>query len=90
MSEKRIVDGLLFYSSIYVNTILLFVAFITNRWIFLLFILFTLGLTVYMMYVASEHMEHIKKIGKWAQDTIHAQIDKVKALIYGAAKGSGT
>lgn len=83
-SEKLVADGLLFYSSIYINTILLFIAFITNRWIFLLFILFTFGLTVYMMYLSAGHLDHIKKVGQWAHDTIEKTTQKVTKYMYGA------
>lgn len=82
MSEKLVADGLLFYASIYVNTILLFIAFITSRWIFLLFIVFTFALTVYLMYLSTEHLDHIKKTGEWAHENIQKIIAWAKPFLH--------
>lgn len=80
MAEKHVAHGVLFYASLYINGILLAVAAITGRWIFLLLILLTLGLTAYMMYVASSNTEFLQNTGEWAEKTFLKALEKIKSL----------
>lgn len=80
MDEKSVANGILFYSSIYIKGILLAISVLTGRYIFLLFILLTLGLTAYMMYIASHNTDHFKSIGQWAERTFLSYIKKLKDL----------
>lgn len=83
MDERYLLNGVLFYASIYINSILLAVCTVTGRWIFLLFLLLTTGLTAYMMYIASHHVDHLKSVGKWAETTITETLGKVYKMIKG-------
>lgn len=80
MDEKiRLVGtGILFYTSIYINIILLAVSAMTGRWIFILLIVLTLGLTAYMMLVLSQHSSHLEDIGNWVEQTIFTNFKKLK------------
>lgn len=80
MEEKSLAHGVLFYSSLYINCVLLSIGIKTGRWIFLLLIVLTMGLTVYMMYVASNDPKHLKSIGKWAEDSFSSHLEKLKNL----------
>lgn len=76
--ERSLAHGILFYSGSYVNGVLLTIGMITGRWIFVLLILLTLGLTAYMMYVITHNVDHLKKVGSWAETTFFKQLEKVK------------
>lgn len=78
MDERNAANGILFYASLYINVILLAVAVITGRWVFILFILLTVGLTAYMMYITLQNMDHLKSIGKWSEDVFSKTIQKVR------------
>lgn len=80
MEEKNAANGVLFYSSIYIKVILLAISIITGRWIFLLLILLTIGLTAYMMYISSYNLDHLKSVGKWAEETFATYFQKLREL----------
>lgn len=80
MDERHTAHGALFYSTLYVNGILLAVGAMTGRWIFLLLILLTLGLTAYMMYIASNNTQHLREMGKWAEEMVAKAIQRIKGL----------
>lgn len=78
MSEKSLAHGVLFYASLYVNGILLITGISTGRWVFMLLILLTVGLTAYLMYIMSSHEEHLKTVGDWAEVTFANHMEKLK------------
>lgn len=80
MDEKHVANGVLFYCSLYIKCLLLAVTVLTGRWIFLLLILLTMGLTAYMMYVTSHDLDHLKAIGKWADTTISTSLEKIRQM----------
>lgn len=71
--------GILFYSTIYINCMLCLVAILTGRWIFLLLVVLTVGLTAYMMYLTTNNNEHLKSVGKWAEQMFSNAWNKVKS-----------
>lgn len=79
---NEVVTGVLFYTTLYINCILCAVAALTGRWIFLMLIVLSLGLTAYMMYTITHNDEHLKTVGKWAQDTFSNTIAKVRQYIW--------
>lgn len=81
MDERSVVHGVLFYTTIYVNCILLAVAFLTGRWIFLLLIVLTVGLTAYMMYMTTHNDEHLKVVGKWVENLFSETINRAKEMM---------
>lgn len=78
MGDRSIIHGVLFYTTVYVNCILLSVAILTGRWIFLLLILLTIGLTAYMMYMTSHNDEHLKSVGVWVENLFSQGMQRVK------------
>lgn len=78
MTEKSLAQGVLFYTCLYVNGILLITGITTGRWIFMLLILLTVGLTAYLMYIITSHADHLKKVGDWAEVTFSAHLEKLK------------
>lgn len=80
MDERYVAHGVLFYASLYINGILLAVGAITGRWIFLLLVLLTIGLTAYMMYVASHNTQYLKETGEWAEKAFANAYAKIKGL----------
>lgn len=81
MEERSLAHGILFYAATYVNGVLLTIGMTTGRWIFVLLILLTLGLTAYMMYIITHNTEHLKKVGNWAEMTFFKQLEKVKRIL---------
>ncbi|GFS69067.1 hypothetical protein TNCV_4570521 [Trichonephila clavipes] len=79
MDKRHVVNGVLLYTTIYVNCILCAVAAMTGRWIFLLLIVLTMGLTAYMMYMTTHNDDHLKSVSKWAEDNFTKLMAKVKA-----------
>ena len=80
MDERSLAHGVLFYSSLYINCVLLGIGILTGRWIFMLLILLTVGLTAYMMYIATHNTDHLKNIGSWAENVFLNHIEKLKQL----------
>lgn len=80
MDERFLAHGLLFYATIYINGILLTIGITTGRWIFLLLIILTMGLTAYMMYVIAHNTNHLKNVGQWAETTFLKQLERMKQL----------
>ena len=80
MDERSLAHGILFYSSLYINCVLLAIGITTGRWVFMLLILLTVGLTAYMMYLASHNADHLKNIGTWAEKTISNHFEKLKQI----------
>lgn len=80
MDERSLANGVLFYSSLYVNCVLLAIGVTTGRWIFVLLILLTVGLTAYMMYVASHNADHLKNVGNWAEINFSKYFKQLKQL----------
>lgn len=78
MDDRSLAHGVLFYASLYANGILLTTGISTGRWIFVLLIVLTVGLTAYMMYVISSYAEHLKAVGDWAETAFSAHLEKVK------------
>lgn len=77
MTDTQVVHGILFYTNIYINCILCAVTALTGRWIFLLLILLTLGLTAYMMYMITHNNQHLKVVGEWVENTFSGTITTV-------------
>ena len=80
MDDRSLAHGVLFYSSLYINCVLLSIGIMTGRWIFMFLILLTVGLTAYMMYVAAYNSDHLKNIGEWTEKTFSKYFEKVKQL----------
>lgn len=80
VNEKSIANGVLFYACLYVNGILITAGISTGRWIFMLLILLTLSLTVYLMTVIASNPDHLKVVGDWAEMTLYKQLEKLKRL----------
>lgn len=78
MSERSLAHGILFYAASYVNGVLLTIGMTTGRWIFVLLILLTLGLTAYMMYIITHNPDHLKTVGTFAETTFYKQFEKMK------------
>lgn len=81
MNDKSIAHGVLFYSTLYVNGILLITGISTGRWVFMLLILLTMGLAAYMMFLISSNTDHLKAVGDWAETTFSTHLEKLKRLI---------
>lgn len=82
MDEQHLVHGILFYATIYINCLLCLVAIITGRWIFLLLIVLTVGLTAYMMYLTTNDSAHLKSMGKWSAEKLSEMWVKVKGWFH--------
>lgn len=80
MTERSLANGILFYSSLYINCVLLSIGITTGRWIFMVLILLTVGLTAYMMYLSTHNPEHLKSIGDWAESSVYSSLQKIKQL----------
>lgn len=80
--ERSILHGVVFYSCLYVNGILLAISVVTGRMIFLLLIVLTMGLTAYMLYVASHNEEHLKKVGEWAEKIFASHLKVMQDLFF--------
>lgn len=74
--SNYVVQGILFYSTIYISTILTVITFLTGRWIFIFFILLTFALAIYMGYLSTHNHDFIIKSGQWIDDTLLKYINK--------------
>lgn len=80
MAKNYIAQGILVYSTLYVNTILFLITFLTGRWIFLFFILLTFGLVAYMSLLTAKESDHLMSVGKWAEEAIESIYNKTVNL----------
>lgn len=78
MNNNYLAQGILFYSTLYISSILTLITFLTGRWIFIFFILLSFGLLAYMSYLTVKESAHLQKIGKWTEDVI---VDLYKKII---------
>lgn len=78
MTEKSLAQGVLFYTTLYVNSILIITGMSTGRWVFMLLILLTVALTAYLMYLITANPDHFKKVGDWAEVTFSNHLEKLK------------
>lgn len=78
---NEVVTGVLFYTTLYINCILCAVAALTGRWIFLLLIVLSLGLTAYMVYLVTHNDQHLKEMGQWVGATFSDTVAKVRHYI---------
>lgn len=78
MNDRQVVNGVLFYTTAYINCILCVVAASTGRWIFLMLILLTMGLTAYMMYMTTHNEQHLKEVGTWVENTFSGVLEKIR------------
>lgn len=62
--ESHLGQGVLFYTGLYINIILVIIAFLTGRLVFLFFIVLTAGLILYMNYLVVENNTHLISMGK--------------------------
>lgn len=72
--DTHLAQGTLFYSGIYISTILIIVAFLTGRLIYIFFIALTLALMVYMNYLICEDSSHLTNVGEWVEKLIKTYI----------------
>lgn len=77
MEDQSLVHGVLFYTSVYINCILCSVAILTGRWVFMLLVVLSIGLTAYMMYMTTHNSEHLKMMGKWMEDTFTKTMERI-------------
>lgn len=80
MSKNHIAQGILLCSTLYVSTILILITFLTGRWIFLFFVFLTFALVAYMSFLTVKDSDYLKRIGKWAEETIEFLYQKVAKL----------
>lgn len=80
MAKNYIAQGILLYSSLYVNAILILITFLTGRWIFLFFVFLTFALVAYMSFLTVKESDHLKSVGKWAEETIGSIYEKFPKL----------
>lgn len=78
--ERSILHGVVFYSCLYVNGILLAITLLTGRMTFMLLIVLTMGLTAYMLYVASHNKEHLRKVGQWAEKMFASHVELLRRI----------
>lgn len=74
----EVAHGVLFYASLYTNGVLLLIGASTGRFIFVLLILLTIGLTAYLMFLLSHNADHLARVGTWAEKTFASQLEKLK------------
>lgn len=80
MDDRALIHGVIFYSSLYINVMLLAIGATTGNWSFILLILLTLALTTYIMYIVSHNPDHLKSVGTWTEKIFTAQLEKMRHL----------
>lgn len=68
--ESHLGQGVLFYAGVYINIMLVIIAFLTGRFVFLFFIVLTAGLILYMNYLVIENNSHLIHVGEIIEDTM--------------------
>lgn len=68
--DSHLGQGVLFYAGVYINIMLVIIAFLTGRFVFLFFIVLTAGLILYMNYLVIENNSHFIQVGKMIEETI--------------------
>lgn len=68
--ESYLGQGVLFYAGLYINIILVIIAFLTGRLVFLFFIVLTAGLILYMNYLVVENNAHLISAGEFIEGVV--------------------
>lgn len=68
--DSHLGQGVLFYAGIYINFMLVIIAFLTGRFVFLFFIVLTAGLILYMNYLVIENNSHLIRVGEYIEGII--------------------
>lgn len=77
MDERHSAQGILFYSTVYITVVLLFMAVSTGRWVFLMLILLTFALAGYMAYLTMNNTDYLKGAGLWIETWLKNMYGKV-------------
>ncbi|GBO33061.1 hypothetical protein AVEN_34100-1 [Araneus ventricosus] len=85
--EKKLAHGILFYATLYINGILLAIGTLTGRWIFLLLILLSSALAVYMSYLTVNENKHVEKMGEWFGSLLGGVFEKAKSTVKKLSSG---
>ena len=73
--------GVLFYATLYITSILIAVFITTGRWIFLLIILITVGLSLFMNHAIMNFSDHLTKVGIWSENLVKSIYNKVTGYL---------
>ena len=76
-SELSLDQGILFYATLYITSILIAVFVTTGRWVFILIVLFTMGLALFMNQAIVSYSDHFSRIGKWSENLVKSVYNKV-------------
>lgn len=78
---KHVAEGIMAYASIYVVILLLAVTATTGRFVFLFFILLTIGLAAYVVHQVTVNPNHFARVGKYVESKISNSIEKLKLAL---------
>lgn len=83
MVEKNLSmeQGILFYATLYITSILIAVFITTGRFVFLFIVLMTMGLALFMKHAMVNYADHLSKVGTWSENIVKKIYDKVNHLL---------
>lgn len=74
-------QGILFYATLYITSILIAVFITTGRFVFLFIVLITIGLTLFMKHAMINYADHLSKVGTWSENIVKKIYNKMNQLL---------
>lgn len=75
-------QGILFYATLYITTVLISIFVTTGRFVFLFIVLLTIGLTLFMKHAMVNYANHLSAVGAWSENIMKKIYDKVSQFLH--------
>lgn len=75
-------QGILFYATLYITSVLISIFVTTGRFVFLFIVLLTMGLTLFMKHAMVHYANHLSSVGAWSENIMKKIYDKVSQFLH--------
>lgn len=80
-TNLRLEQGILFYATLYITSVLIAIFITTGRFVFLFIVLLTMGLTLLMKHAMVNYTNHLSTVGAWSENIMKKIYDKVNHFL---------
>lgn len=70
-------QGILFYATVYITSILFAIFITTGRFIFVFLITMTIGFTLFMKHAMVHYTNHLTTVGEWSENIARSIYNKI-------------
>lgn len=80
-TNLRLEQGILFYATLYITSVLIAIFITTGRFVFLFIVLLTMGLTLLMKHAMVNYANHLSTVGAWSENILKKIYDKIRPFL---------